>query len=129
MTSVEPMTDEWLTVAQAAELVGVSTATWRRATLPHPTRAATAPAADYTDPVTGTRRWLRSTVTAYLAARGPKQVPGNPAMLAEGRAIHAMIDRAAERLGTRAVLAIHRHTGLSYRTVRKHLENACECDA
>lgn len=129
MTSTEPMTDEWLTVAQAAELAGVSPATWRRATLPHPTRKATAPAADYTDPVTGTRRWLRTTVAAYLAARGPKQVPGNPAYLAEGRAIHAMIDRAAGHLGTRAVLAIHRHTGLSYRTVRKHLENACECDA
>lgn len=127
MTSAEPMTDEWLTVAQAAELADVSTSTWRRATLPHPTRKATAPAADYTDPVTGTRRWLRTTVAAYLAARGPKQVPGNPAYLAEGRAIHAIIDRAIMARVPRSVARLAAHTGLSYRTVRKHLEGACGC--
>lgn len=121
--------DEWLYATQAAQLAGVTVASWRRATLDCPTRPATAPKADIVHPGDGRRMWRRSTIEAYVAERGPVDGPGNPNYRAEGRAVHEMVARHA---GNRPLtMATYRYistvTGITAVTVRKHLTGACDC--
>lgn len=122
-------TDVWLYASEAAELAGVSRATWRRATIDTQARKATAPKHERRDDRDGRPQWRRSTVLAYVAERDAKRAK-RPSVqqLADDRRIHAVLERSAAELGTRATLANHNRTGISYRTTRRHLTGECACD-
>lgn len=126
-----PARDEWLYASEAADLAGVSRATWRRSTIDAPTRKATAPKHERRDDRNGRPQWRRSTVLAYVKQRDAKRTgqwrPG-ATQLAEDRQVHAILERSAATLGTRATLANHNRTGISYRTTRRHLTGECACD-
>lgn len=130
MTSVEPMSDAWLYASEAAELAGVSRATWRRATIDTQARKATAPKHERRDDRGGRPQWRRSTVLAYVEqrdAKRAKQWRPSAAQLAQNRQVHAILERSAAELGTRATLPNHNRTGISYRTTRRHLTGECAC--
>lgn len=133
MTTPEPEvdTDVWLYAWEAAELAGVSRATWRRSTIDAPTRKATAPKHERRDDRDGRPQWRRSTVLAYVEQRNAKragQWRPSAAQLSEDRQVHAILERSAAELGTRATLPNHNRTGISYRTTRRHLTGQCACD-